>query len=188
MIDCLLFLTWVTRNLVSRSGSRLFSLDKIISSISPWSFSMTTNTRSGVSNMHSRFTMPGWCRFWRTKKCESFKILSYNKGNGKVAIMNVHVHRTLQNLKQTTVCFVFFTCKMATSFRSWLSCLVGKRILSMTLMATSRFVFLCFPLNEKQHKRRASDINKAHFKQNSLVVKSVCLHQRSILFVSEYTH
>lgn len=63
MID----LTWVTRNLVSRSGSRLFSLDRIISSISPWSFSMTTNTRSGVSNMHSRFTMPGWCRFWRTQ-------------------------------------------------------------------------------------------------------------------------
>lgn len=37
------------------------------------------------------------------------------------------------------------TCKMATSFRSWLSCLVGKRSLSMTLTATSRPVFRCFP-------------------------------------------
>lgn len=75
------------------------------------------------------------------------------------------------------------TCKIATSFRSWLSCLVGKRILSMTLMATSRFVFLCLPFNDI--KRGTCDINDARFKQNSLVVKSVCLHQRSILFVSE---
>lgn len=56
-------LTCVTRNLVIRSGSLLFSLDRIISSMSPCSFSMTTKTRSGVSNMHSRLTMPGWCRF-----------------------------------------------------------------------------------------------------------------------------
>lgn len=38
-----------------------------------------------------------------------------------------------------------FTCSMATSFLSWLSCLVGKRSLSITLMATSLPVFLCFP-------------------------------------------
>lgn len=53
-------LTCVTRNLVRRSGSRLLSLDRIISNMSPCSFSMTTNTRSGVSNMHSRLTIPGW--------------------------------------------------------------------------------------------------------------------------------
>lgn len=55
----LYFQTCVTRNLVIRSGSLLFSLDRIISSMSPCSFSMTTNTRSGVSNIHSRFTIPG---------------------------------------------------------------------------------------------------------------------------------
>ncbi|TNN45686.1 hypothetical protein EYF80_044115 [Liparis tanakae] len=81
------------RNLVRRSGSRPFSLERIISSMSPCSFSITTNTFSGVSNMHSRFTMPS----------------------------------------------------MATSFLSWLSCLVGKRSLSMTLTATSLPDFLCFP-------------------------------------------
>lgn len=37
------------------------------------------------------------------------------------------------------------TCRMATSFLSWLSCLVGKRSLSMTFTATSRPVFRCFP-------------------------------------------
>lgn len=57
--------TCVTRNLVMRSGSLPFSLDSIISNMSPWSFSMTTKTRSGVSNMHSRLTMPGWWRFCR---------------------------------------------------------------------------------------------------------------------------
>ncbi|TNN83065.1 hypothetical protein EYF80_006672 [Liparis tanakae] len=44
---------------LKQGGSLLFSLDRIISSMSPCSFSMTTNTRSGVSNMHSRFTIPG---------------------------------------------------------------------------------------------------------------------------------
>lgn len=64
--------TCVTRNLVIRSGSLLFSLDRIISSMSPCSFSITTNTRSGVSNMHSKLTMPGWCRFWgRTQNTSS---------------------------------------------------------------------------------------------------------------------
>lgn len=53
--------TCVMRNLVRRSGSRPFSLDRIISNMSPCSFSITTNTFSGVSNMHSRFTIPG-CR------------------------------------------------------------------------------------------------------------------------------
>ncbi len=38
-----------------------------------------------------------------------------------------------------------FTWSMATSLRSWLSCLVGNRSLSMILMATSLPVFLCFP-------------------------------------------
>lgn len=56
--------TWVMRNLVSLSGSLPFSLERIISSMSPWSFSITTNTFSGVSNMHSRFTMPRWRKLW----------------------------------------------------------------------------------------------------------------------------
>lgn len=53
------------RNLVRRSGSRPFSLERIISNMSPCSFSITTNTFSGVSNMHSRFTIPGCRRLWR---------------------------------------------------------------------------------------------------------------------------
>lgn len=57
--------TCVMRNLVSLSGSLPFSLERIISSMSPWSFSITTNTFSGVSNMHSRFTMPKWRKPWR---------------------------------------------------------------------------------------------------------------------------
>lgn len=60
LVLTMLELTCVTRNLVRRSGSRLLSLDRIISNMSPCSFSMTTNTRSGVSNMHSRLTIPGW--------------------------------------------------------------------------------------------------------------------------------
>lgn len=38
------------------------------------------------------------------------------------------------------------TCSMATSFLSWLSCLVGNRSLSITFTATSRPDFLCFPV------------------------------------------
>lgn len=38
-----------------------------------------------------------------------------------------------------------FTCKMATSFLNWLSCLVGKRSLSITLTAMSLPVFRCLP-------------------------------------------
>ena len=52
------------RNLVRRSGSRPFSLERIISSMSPCSFSITTNTFSGVSNIHSRLTIPGCRRLW----------------------------------------------------------------------------------------------------------------------------
>lgn len=56
------------RNLVSLSGSLPFSLERIISSMSPWSFSITTNTFSGVSNIHSRFTMPRWRKLWQRKE------------------------------------------------------------------------------------------------------------------------
>lgn len=56
--------TCVMRNLVSLSGSRPFSLERIISSMSPCSFSITTKTFSGVSNMHSRFTIPRWRKLW----------------------------------------------------------------------------------------------------------------------------
>lgn len=48
------------------------------------------------------------------------------------------------------------TCKMATSFLSWLSCLVGNLILSMILMATSFPVFLCLPaLKELETKAQS---------------------------------
>lgn len=57
----------------------------------------------------------------------------------------------------STVCFSTVssgcdgpTCKMATSFLSWLSCLVGNLILSITFIATSLPVFLCFPFNRKR--------------------------------------
>lgn len=56
--------TCVMRNLVSLSGNLPFSLERIISSMSPCSFSITTNTFSGVSNIHSRFTMPRWRKLW----------------------------------------------------------------------------------------------------------------------------
>lgn len=48
-----------------RSGSRPSSLDKIISSMSPCSFSMTTKMCSGVSNMPSTRITPGWDRLWK---------------------------------------------------------------------------------------------------------------------------
>lgn len=60
LVLTMLELTCVTRNLVRRSGSRCLSLDRIMSNMSPCSFSMTTKTRSGVSNMPSRLTIPGW--------------------------------------------------------------------------------------------------------------------------------
>lgn len=60
--------TCVMRNFVSLSGSLPFSLERIISSMSPWSFSITTNTFSGVSNIHSRFTMPRWRRLWEREE------------------------------------------------------------------------------------------------------------------------
>ena len=52
-------ITWVTRNFVMRSDSLPFSLERIISNMSPFSFSMTTKIRSGVSNMRSKLTTPG---------------------------------------------------------------------------------------------------------------------------------
>lgn len=82
-----------------RSDNLPFSLERIISNMSPLSFSMTTKIRSGVSNMRSKLTTPG---------CERF-------------------------------------CRIQTSFLSWSACLVGKRILSMTLIATGLFVLRCAP-------------------------------------------
>ncbi len=70
-------LTCVMRNLVSLSGSRPFSLDRIISSMSPWSFSITTNTFSGVSNMHSRFTIPKCRRLWERMKGQDKEMLGW---------------------------------------------------------------------------------------------------------------
>lgn len=56
-----------------------------------------------------------------------------------------------------------FTCSMATSFLSWLSCLVGKRSLSMTLTATSLPDFLCFPGGETNDKIKDVVVNwKSH--------------------------
>lgn len=51
------------RNLVMRSGSLPLSLDNIISSISPFNFSITTNILSSVSNIRSKLTTPGWDKF-----------------------------------------------------------------------------------------------------------------------------
>lgn len=62
--------TCVMRNLVSLSGNLPFSLERIISSMSPCSFSITTNTFSGVSNIHSRFTMPRWRKLWEREGSE----------------------------------------------------------------------------------------------------------------------
>lgn len=53
-------LTWVIRNLAILSVRRPFSLDNIISNMSPLSFSIMTKIRSGVSNIHSKLTTP-WC-------------------------------------------------------------------------------------------------------------------------------
>ena len=46
-----------------------------------------------------------------------------------------------------TVNFLRLTCSIDTSFLSCSSCLVGNLSLSMTLIATSRPVFLCLPAN-----------------------------------------
>lgn len=146
-----------------RSGSRLFSLDRIISSMSPCSFSMTTNTRSGVSNMHSKLTIPGCCKFYGKKWKAGY---------------NQSLHRT--------VCFSTVlsgcdgpTCKMATSFLSWLSCLVGNLILSITFIATSLPVFLCFPFNRKRFIYLGCWLNfEAHtiiFKKNWKII----IHKKS---------
>ena len=43
------------------------------------------------------------------------------------------------------------TCNMATSFFNCASCLVGKRSLSMTLMATSRPSWRCLPMTSHKH-------------------------------------
>ena len=51
-------LTCVMRYLVIRSESLPLSLDKIISNISPFNFSITTKIRSGVSNILSKLTTP----------------------------------------------------------------------------------------------------------------------------------
>lgn len=89
---------WYTRNLVMRSESRPCSLERIISSMSPkkyniqrdlkyrkgsisnwrlniqpFSFSMTTKILSGVSNILSKFTTPGWWRFWRSGGKKNFQ-------------------------------------------------------------------------------------------------------------------
>lgn len=139
--------TCVTRNLVMRSGSLLFSLDKIISNMSPWSFSMTTKTLSGVSNIHSRFTMPGWCKFYENKNESHIKHIKEDHSSPALWIKSLtffYWYRHTHSLSIITL-KTLITCKMATSFLSWLSCLVGNLILSITLIATSLPVFLCFP-------------------------------------------
>lgn len=56
-------LTCEIRNLVILSLSLPLGLERIISNMSPFCFSITTKILSGVSNIFSRFTTPGWCRF-----------------------------------------------------------------------------------------------------------------------------
>ncbi len=51
------------RNLVVLSVNLPLSLDRIISNMSPFNFSMTTNIRSSVSNIRSKLTTPGCDKF-----------------------------------------------------------------------------------------------------------------------------
>ena len=70
----------VTKNRVILSDKRPRSLDKIISNMSPLSFSMTTKIRSGVSNIRSKLTTPGWCKFCKMET-SFFKAASCLVGN-----------------------------------------------------------------------------------------------------------
>lgn len=76
--------TCVTIKRVLRSGSRPISLDKIISSMSPCSFSMTTKTYCAVSNIPSSRTTPRWDRLWtadtnsmRCMECTGFFVFVF---------------------------------------------------------------------------------------------------------------
>lgn len=56
-------------------------------------------------------------------------------------ILDTHTHTlddTADDVMMTSECGSLSTCRMATSFLSCVSCLAGKRVLSMTLMATGR--------------------------------------------------
>lgn len=127
--------TCITMKRVMRSGSRPFSLDRIISSMSLWSFSMTTKVHSGVSNMPSSTMTPGWDRLWTHTHEHTVLTRKYNQSISKT---NSTINNTL----------VRRTCSMATSFLLCRSCLAGKRDLSMTLMATGRPVCLWVPTNK----------------------------------------
>lgn len=68
-----------------RSDNRLRSLDKIISSMSPLNFSITTKMRSAVSNIQSKFTTPGCSNFPRIAT-SFFKAASCLVGNLSLSI------------------------------------------------------------------------------------------------------
>lgn len=72
-----------------------------------------------------------------------------------ISILNslgFEIHKS--KIKTLESSIFFFTCKIATSLRSWLSCFVGNLILSITLIATSLPVFLCFPIFEKSIEKK----------------------------------
>ena len=81
-------------------------------------------TRSGVSNIFSKLTTPGWCKFCKKIRTKFSPIWRTNQ-----YILHSHTQIITKN---------YCTCKIETSFLSWASCLVGNRNLSITLMATSR--------------------------------------------------
>ena len=120
------FLAWWIRYFVSLSDKRPFSLDRIISSISPFNFSITTKILSGVSNILSRLTTPAEIQFM------SDTMASY-----------LYHPRPIYN-SILPGCDRF--CRMATSFLSCASCFVGNLDLSMTLMAAGLVVFRWTPM------------------------------------------
>ena len=63
-----------------------------------------------------------------------------------------------QAVQAETATCQHLTCRMATSVFSWASCLVGKRSLSITLMATSRFVLRWRPEHQTQRHHHHSTL------------------------------
>lgn len=70
---------------------------------------------------------------------------------------------------------------MATSFLSWLSCLVGNLILSITLMATSLPLFLCFPKTWKEaHNMGFNTLVNQTWHDRWLTVKPTSIHNAKL--------
>lgn len=122
-------LTWVIKNLAILSLS--LSLDKIISNMSPFNFSITTKIRSGLSNILSRFTTP-------VNAMSRFPVIS-------ISFLPTLLYLLLALLPLWEMFW-----RMETSFFNWSSCFRGNRSLSITLMATGRLVFLWTPATKEE--------------------------------------